>query len=83
MKERSRIDLKAKPRKDKDKKPRKPHRYKWDDSGPDKIRRYTCPEHDREHVLTPKQLTGEHPVKCTGHEFSYDFRIIDRIMEGL
>ncbi len=81
MKERDRKGLHAQPRKDKDKKPKKPNRYNRDDSGPDRVRKYYCAEHDREHVLTPKQITGEKPVKCNGHEFNQDFRDFDRIME--
>lgn len=70
------MSLKAKPRKDKDKKPRKPHRYRWQGDE----RYYTCPDHDREIKLTAKQYVGEKPVRCDGHEFTNDFRNIDRIM---
>lgn len=65
-----------KPRKDKDKKPKKPHRYKTEGGA----RKYMCPEHDRWHMLTPKQLTGEHPIKCTGHDITADFGWIERFM---
>lgn len=70
------MSIKTKVRKDKYKKLRKPHKYKW--HGVD--RHYVCPDHDREIRLTDKQYAGEKPVKCDGHEFTNDFRQIDRLM---
>jgi hypothetical protein len=72
---------KALPRKEKDKKPVKPHRYsmKKNVSG-SRTRKYFCPEHERQHVLTKKQVSGESPIKCEEHEFSHDFRWIERWM---
>lgn len=74
------MSIKAKPRKDKDKKPKKPHGYKWKEEAGERHSYYTCPEHDRVHKLTSKQLAGEKPVKCEGHEFTFDFMGLDRIM---
>ncbi len=68
------------PRPDKKKKPVKPHRYKHEGNAPDKVKKYMCPIHDRWHILTKKQISGEHPVKCTDHDVVVDFRFIDRIM---